>query len=67
MAKFKKILVPIDGSEYSDKALTHACELARTHKASVTTIYVIEKTVTLNLLDRKEYLKILRNFGAVKS
>lgn len=58
-----KILVPIDGSEYSDKALTHACELARTYKASITTIYVIEKSIPLNLLDRKEYLKILRGFG----
>ena len=60
---YMKILVPLDGSEYSNKALLQACDLARTSKASVTTIYVVEKSVPINLLDRKEYLKILRNFG----
>lgn len=60
---YMKILVPIDGSDYSNKALLHACELARTYKARVTTIYVIEKSIPINILDRSEYLKILRNFG----
>lgn len=60
---YMKILVPIDGSEYSNKALLQACELARTYKSNVTTIYVIEKSIPINFLDRKEYLNILRNFG----
>ena len=60
---YMKILVPIDGSEYSYKALLHACELAKIQNSNIILIYVVEKTVPINLLDRKEYLGILRKFG----
>lgn len=60
---FPKILVPVDGSEFSNKALIHACELARMHKAILLLIYVVDKSVPLNFLDRKEYLTLLRNYG----
>lgn len=59
-----KILVPLDGSTNSNKALLHACELAKTFDAKIHLIYVIEKTISLNLLDRKAYLTILKNFGS---
>ena len=36
MAPFKKILVPVDFSKYSQKALEVACELARTYDLPVT-------------------------------
>lgn len=61
--EFLKILVPVDGSEYSVKALLQACELAKIHKSKIFVIYVIEKSIPINLLDRNEYLGILKKFG----
>lgn len=58
-----KILVPLDGSEQSEKALIHACQLAKNFEASIILLYVVEKPSPINLLDRKEYLEILRKFG----
>ena len=60
---YLKILVPIDGSEYSDKALLHACDLAKILNSQIILIYVVDKTIPINLLDKKEYLQILRKFG----
>ena len=60
---FKKILVPVDGSIYSEKALKRASELVQVFDSEITLIYVVEKSVPINLLDRKESLEILRNFG----
>lgn len=60
---FKKILVPVDGSTYSVKALKRACELAEAFDSKILVMYVVEKSIPINLLDRKEYLKILRKFG----
>ena len=58
------ILVPIDGSENSQKALLQACEIAKNYKSNLILVYVVDKPISLNLLDRKEYLEILRNFGS---
>ena len=63
MTGFKKILVPLDGSKYSDKALSSACDMAIAFRSQLVLIYVVEKSLPINLLDRGEYLKILRNFG----
>jgi nucleotide-binding universal stress UspA family protein len=60
---FKKILVPIDGSKFSEKALQRACEMAEALNAKIVLLYVVEKSPTLNILDRNEYLKLLRKFG----
>jgi len=60
---FKKILVPLDGSKYSEKVLLRACELASVFNSKLIIVYVVEKSLPINLLDRKEYLTILRNFG----
>lgn len=57
------ILVPLDGSEYSQKALIQACDLAKNYQSHLILIYVVDKPHSLNLLDRKEYLGIQRNFG----
>lgn len=59
---YMKILVPIDGSEYSHKALLHACDLAKNQQSSLIILYVIEKSI-LNILDKKEYNLIVKNFG----
>jgi nucleotide-binding universal stress UspA family protein len=60
---FKKILIPIDGSVYSEKCLERACELGDAFNSDLILIYVVEKSLPINLLDRKEYLNILRKFG----
>ncbi len=60
---FKKILVPIDSSIYSEKCLERACELVDAFNSKLILIYVVEKSLTINLLDRKEYLNIIRKFG----
>ena len=60
---YMKILVPIDGSDCSIKALIQACDVAKSSKSKVHIIFVAEKTPTLNLLDRKEFLSMLKNYG----
>jgi len=62
-ASFKKILVPLDGSIYSEKSLERASEFVDAFGSSLLLIYVVEKSIPINLLDRKEYLEILRKFG----
>lgn len=57
------ILVPLDGSEYSQKALLQACDLAKNYQSNLILVYVVDKPHPLELLDRKEYLGILRKFG----
>lgn len=57
------ILVPIDGSEYSQQALLQACDLAKKYQSNLILVYVVDKPHPLELLDRKEYLGILRKFG----
>ena len=56
------ILVPIDGSEYSENVILHACDMAKNYQSRLILLYVVEKSIPVNLLDRKEYLKILREF-----
>ncbi|MCE9652050.1 MAG: universal stress protein [Nitrosarchaeum sp.] len=60
---YMNILVPLDGSKYSEKALLHACDIAKNYKSRLILLYVVEKSLTINLLDKKEYLEILRKFG----
>ena len=60
---YMNILVPLDGSKYSDKALSHACDVAKNHQSHLILVYVVEKSIPINMLDRKEYLEILRKFG----
>ena len=57
------ILVPLDGSKNSEKALLHACDMAKNYKSRLILLYVVEKSFPINLLDKKEYLEILRKFG----
>ena len=60
---YMNILVPLDGSENSQKALLQACDLAKNYQSNLILVYVVDKTLSLNLLDRNEYLEILRKFG----
>lgn len=60
---YMNILVPLDGSAYSEKALLHACDMAKNYQSRLILLYVVEKSIPVNLLDRKEYLEILKKFG----
>ncbi len=57
------MLVPIDGSKYSDRALTHACNLAKKYDAKISLIYVIDNSRVIVFVNRKDYLNELRNIG----
>lgn len=61
--QYTKILVPVDGSKFAEKALLHACELAKNYHSKVTLIYVVDKSHAISFLDKKEYLSMLRKFG----
>ena len=53
--RVERLLVPLDGSEAAYQALGAACDIARLHRASVSSLYVIEVPRTLPLdadLDR---------------
>jgi nucleotide-binding universal stress UspA family protein len=41
--EYKSILVPFDGSEFSKKAITRACQLSKIDGSSITALYVIPK------------------------
>lgn len=60
---YMNILVPLDGSENSIKALLQACDIAKNYQSHLILVYVVDKPLSLNVLDRKEFLKILRKFG----
>ena len=60
---YMSILAPLDGSTDSQKALLQACDMAKNYQANLILVYVVDKSHSLNLLDRKEYLEILRKFG----
>ena len=59
---FKKILVPVDGSRCSKKALQCGIEIAHAFDSKIILVYVAEKS-SINILDRKEYMGMLRKFG----
>jgi len=40
---YKSVLVPFDGSEFSKKALTRACQISKLDSAEVTVMYVIPR------------------------
>lgn len=60
---YMNILVPLDGSKYSEKALLHACDMAKNYKSRLILLYVVEKLISINPLDRKAYLEMLRKVG----
>lgn len=60
---FAKILVCIDGSKYSLRAVKVACELAKKHNSTLSIIYVVDKTAKSSVLAGSEYTKILRKYA----
>ncbi len=62
-SSYKKILVPVDGSKYSDRALAHACNLAKKYDSRISLIYVIDNSRVIVFVSRKDYLNEIKNFG----
>jgi len=60
---YMNILVPLDGSKYSEKAFLHACDMAKNYQSRLILLYVVEKLISINPLDRKAYLEMLRKVG----
>ena len=61
---FSKILVPLDGSENSFRALDHAIVLAKTLRASLTAIHVVEKPPTVYVESQKLLNDLLASYRA---
>jgi nucleotide-binding universal stress UspA family protein len=58
---YKKILVPVDGSSYSLKALSHAVALARTFAAEISILYVSVLSQQVPLYNQVKGAKIPPN------
>ena len=61
--KINNILVPVDGSKYSIRALKHAIDLTKKHNANLSLIHVIDNSRVIVFVSRKDYLNELRNLG----
>jgi nucleotide-binding universal stress UspA family protein len=61
---FSKILVPVDGSDNSFRALDHAIFLAKTTGASLTAMHVIENPPTVYVESQKLLNDLLANYRA---
>ena len=60
---YPKILVCCDGSKYSERAIVHACNLAKNYDSTLSLIYIVDKSVGLDIFDRRDYLKVLKKYG----
>ncbi|HVD21113.1 MAG TPA: universal stress protein [Nitrososphaera sp.] len=61
---FSKVLVPVDGSENSLRALDHAIYLAKKAGANITAMNVIENPPTVYVESQKLLNDLLANFRA---
>lgn len=57
-----KILVPVDGSENSFRALDQALFVAKSTNAAITTIHIIEKPPTVYVESQKILNELLANY-----
>jgi nucleotide-binding universal stress UspA family protein len=64
MPPFQKILVPVDGSSTSDKALQYALELAQDNHSQVRVLYAIDELANLSSYEYAgEFLATARQQG----
>lgn len=63
---YKSLLVPFDGSEFSRKALTRACEMAKADNGQVTVLYVIPRYEEMMEFYRSDSIKKSLRAEAVK-
>lgn len=63
--KFKNILVPVDGSEYSIKALEYASIMAKGFNSKLKALYILPSSIRYNLFLNKENSKINSPFNQI--
>jgi nucleotide-binding universal stress UspA family protein len=63
--KFKNILVPLDGSEYSIKALEYASIMAKGFNSKLIALYISPSSIRYNLFLNKENSKINSPFNQI--
>lgn len=63
--KFKNILVPLDGSEYSIKALEYASIMAKGFNSKLIALYILPSSIRYNLFLNKENSKINSPFNQI--
>ena len=59
---FSKLLVPVDGSENSFRALEAAIFLSKKIEAHITALHVMEKPPTVYIHPQKELETLLKNY-----
>ena len=59
---FSKVLVPVDGSENSLRALEEAIFLSKKLNAQITALHVMEKAPTVYIHPQKELEELLKNY-----
>ena len=59
---FSKLLVPVDGSENSLRALEEAILLSKKLDAQITALHVMEKAPTVYIHPQKELEELLKNY-----
>ena len=64
---YKQILVPVDGSDTSNRALKEAINLAKEQQATLRLIHVVDETTVYMMADTPypiaDYLKMIRESG----
>ena len=63
--KFKNILVPLDGSEYSIKALEYAGRMAKGFNSKLIALYILPSSIRYNLSSNKEDSEINSQFNQI--
>jgi len=65
---YSKILVCVENSPFANKALSHACEIAKNSDSQLYLIYVVYNPTSglrlgTSLIDRSEFVKMFRDHG----
>ena len=64
---YKQILVPVDGSDTSNRALDEAIKLAKEQQAALRLIHVLDETTIYMMVETPypiaDYLKMIRDVG----
>ena len=64
---YKQILVPVDGSDTSNRALKEAINLAKEQQATLRLVHVVDETTVYMMVDTPypiaDYLKMIRESG----
>ena len=63
--KFENILVPVDGSEYSIKAVEYAGRMAKGFNSKIIALYILPSSIRYNLSSNNENSEINSQFNQI--